>query len=42
VDAYFSIATHPLAIRMAGLDRDPGFLPAAGKDIRFHFAEGGD
>lgn len=37
VDLHFSLAALPLAVRMAGLDRDPGWLPAAGADIRFHF-----
>jgi hypothetical protein len=27
----------PLAIRLAGLDRDPGWVPAAGRSIAFHF-----
>ena len=27
----------PLAVRFAGLDRDPGWIPAAGCDVRFHF-----
>ena len=33
----FPLAGHPLALRLAGLDRDPGFLPAAGRAIRFDF-----
>uniref|UniRef100_UPI0018CBF82B hypothetical protein n=1 Tax=Sandarakinorhabdus oryzae TaxID=2675220 RepID=UPI0018CBF82B len=33
----FPLASHPLALRLAGLDRDPGFLPAAGRSIRFDF-----
>jgi hypothetical protein len=24
-------------VRLAGLDRDPGFVPAAGRSLRFHF-----
>ena len=32
-----SLADLPIAIRMAGLDRDPGWLPAAGRFIAFHF-----
>jgi hypothetical protein len=27
----------PLQIRFAGLDRDPGWVPAAGRFITFHF-----
>lgn len=37
LDLHFSLAHLPLALRFAGLDRDPGWLPAAGCDIRFHF-----
>jgi hypothetical protein len=37
VDVYFGLADLPLAIRFAGLDRDPGWIPAAGRFIRFHF-----
>ena len=37
LDAYFDLAAHPLAIRQAGLDRDPGWLPAAGLAVWLHF-----
>lgn len=37
VDVHASLAHLPLAVRLAGLDRDPSWLPAAGCDIRFHF-----
>lgn len=37
VDVRFSLAALPIAVRLAGLDRDPGWLPAAGRDIRLHF-----
>jgi hypothetical protein len=37
VDIYFGLADLPLAIRFAGLDRDPGWVPAAGRLISFHF-----
>ncbi len=37
VDVRFSLHHLPLAIRLAGLDRDPGWVPASGCDIRFHF-----
>jgi hypothetical protein len=36
-DVYFSLAQHPLAVRLAGLDRDPGWVPAAGRVISFHY-----
>lgn len=38
LDLHFALATLPLALRLAGLDRDPGWLPAEGRDLRFHFA----
>jgi hypothetical protein len=37
LDIFFSLSEHPLEIRSAGLDRDPGWVPAAGRFIRFHF-----
>jgi hypothetical protein len=37
VDAHFSLATHPIELRMAGLDRDPGWVPAGGRSIYFHY-----
>ena len=37
LDLHFRLDALPLALRLAGLDRDPGWLPAAGSDIRFHF-----
>ena len=37
LDVYFDLATHPLAIRQAGLDGDPGWLPAAGLSVWLHF-----
>lgn len=37
VDVSLSLHLLPLSIRLAGLDRDPGWLPASGCDIRFHF-----
>ena len=40
VDVHIPLAQLPLAVRMAGLDRDIGWLPAAGLDIRFHFEVG--
>jgi len=35
VDVHFALAEHPLEIRLAGLDRDPGWVPAAASDLRF-------
>ena len=37
VDVHIPLSELPLPVRMAGLDRDIGWLPAAGHDIRFHF-----
>jgi hypothetical protein len=37
LDIFYPLARLPLAVRLAGLDRDPGWIPAAGCDIRFHF-----
>jgi hypothetical protein len=37
---YFSLEQLPVAVRMAGLDRDPGWIPAAGRDLRFYFGCG--
>ncbi|WP_091743272.1 hypothetical protein [Phenylobacterium immobile] len=37
IDAAFDLASHPVAVRASGLDRDPGWIPAAGRDVRFHF-----
>ena len=37
VDVHFSLAAHPLALRLAGLDRDPGWVPAGGRSIAFHY-----
>jgi hypothetical protein len=38
VEVSFALDTHPLAIRFAGLDRDPGWIPAAGRSVGFDFA----
>jgi hypothetical protein len=38
VHVFLSLDELPLAIRIAGLDRDPGWIPAAGRDVRFFFA----
>jgi hypothetical protein len=37
LDVYFPLADHPLEIRIAGLDRNPGWVPAAGRIIDFHY-----
>lgn len=37
IDVTLPLAEHPLEIRMAGLDRDPGWVPAAGRAVGFHF-----
>lgn len=37
VDVVLSLAELPLQVRLAGLDRDPGWIPAAGRHLRFHF-----
>lgn len=36
--AEFDLAGHDVAWRLAGLDRDPGWLPSAGCSLRFEFA----
>jgi hypothetical protein len=37
IDAWFNLVKHPLGIRLAGLDRNPGWVPAAGRHVTFHF-----
>ncbi len=37
LDIELSLATLPLPLRFAGLDRDPGWIPAAGRIVAFHF-----
>jgi hypothetical protein len=37
LDLNFELDALPLAVRLAGLDRDPGWIPSAGCDVRFHF-----
>ena len=37
LEAVFDLAAHPLAIRLAGLDRDPGWIPAVGRAVAFHY-----
>lgn len=40
--ARFALESHPLAIRLAGLDRDPGWMETGGRDVRFDFSVAGD
>jgi hypothetical protein len=37
LDVYFDLDALPISIRLAGLDRDPGWIPAAGRQVAFHF-----
>lgn len=37
LDVFFALASHPIAIRIAGLDRNPGWVPAAGRVFSFHY-----
>ena len=37
LSARFTLADHALAIRIAGLDRDPGWIPSAGRIVEFAF-----
>ncbi len=37
LDITFGLADLPIAVRLAGIDRDPGWIPAAGKFVYFHF-----
>ena len=33
----FALSHHPLAIRLAGLDRDPGRLAGTARPVKFEF-----
>jgi hypothetical protein len=37
LDIYFSLAALPIEVRIAGLDRNPGWVPAAGRYVTFYF-----
>ncbi len=37
LDVHLSLAGLPISLRFAGLDRDPGWIPAASRTIAFHF-----
>ncbi len=38
LDITFGLADLPIEVRLAGIDRDPGWIPAVGKFVYFHFA----
>lgn len=37
VDVHFRLAALPIEVRLAGLDRDPGWVPAAGRYVAFYY-----
>ncbi len=37
LDVRFALCRHPIELRLAGLDRDPGWVPAGGRSIAFHY-----
>jgi hypothetical protein len=37
VHVFIRLEEYPIEIRLAGLDRDPGWIPAAGRYVSFHF-----
>ena len=37
VEIGFSLKDHPLALRLGGLDRNPGWVPAGGRTVVFHY-----
>jgi hypothetical protein len=37
LDVVFSLNDLPIEIRLSGLDRNPGWMPAAGRVVRFHY-----
>ncbi|HEX8129160.1 MAG TPA: hypothetical protein VF527_08675 [Pyrinomonadaceae bacterium] len=37
IDIVMRLAELPFEVRVAGLDRDPGWIPAAGRFVAFHF-----
>jgi hypothetical protein len=37
VDVTFSLDRHPIELRIAGLDRNIGWIPASGRYVAFHF-----
>src|SRR5262249_36144629 len=37
LDVYLGLAELPIAVRLGGLARDPGWVPAAGRSLAFHY-----
>jgi hypothetical protein len=37
LDVTLALAGLPLEVRLSGLDRDPGWTPAAGRNVAFHY-----
>jgi hypothetical protein len=37
LDVFFALDELPIEVRLSGLDRDPGWTPAAGRFVAFHF-----
>lgn len=37
LDIHLSLEHLPIEVRLAGLDRNPGFIPAAGRIVEFHY-----
>jgi hypothetical protein len=37
VEVIFRLSELPIEVRLAGLDRDPGWVPAAGRFVAFHY-----
>ena len=37
IDVLFRLEEHPIEIRRAGLDRNPAWVPAAGRVVEFHY-----
>lgn len=39
IQVRFRLSDHPIALRLGGLDRDPGWIPAAGRNVLFVFED---
>jgi hypothetical protein len=37
LDVTFALEQLPVEVRLSGLDRDPGWVPAAGRHVAFHY-----
>jgi hypothetical protein len=37
LSVFFELSELPIEVRLAGLDRDPGWVPAAGRYVAFHY-----